>query len=178
MNKIAVLLGQEQKLFHTGDLALLWRCSNKNTLHTTIKRFVDRGILHPIHKGFYSVLPLDRIDPVALGIGSLHRYCYVSTETILAKEGIISQITNRITLISDVSRSFSINGHASLCRRLKPLHLFNSAGIVQENNGILIATVERAIADMRYFNPHASFDAHTRIDWNAVKQVQKEVGYL
>ena len=40
MYKIDVLLKQDQKVFHTQDLALLWGIINKNTLYTTIKRYL------------------------------------------------------------------------------------------------------------------------------------------
>ena len=61
MYKINKLLQAPTKLFHTQDLALLWGISNRNTLYTQIKRYVQKSILHPIHKGFYATVNPDRI---------------------------------------------------------------------------------------------------------------------
>ena len=90
MYRIDTLLKLKEKLFHTNDLALLWGITNKNTLYTTIKRYLQKGILIPVHKGFYSTVPIDQLDPFKLAIGYLHRFTYISCETVLIQEGIIS----------------------------------------------------------------------------------------
>lgn len=55
-------------------------------------------------------------------------------------------------------------------------YLFNPVGIIEEN-GVFIATPERAAADMLYFNPKYHFDVSERIDFARVKSIQEEVGY-
>jgi len=140
----------------------------------TIKRYVEKGVLIRIQKGFYSKMALDQIDPVRLGTGFLHSFCYLSTESILFREGIISQPIPYITLISDKSRKFEINDIPYISRQMKDRFLFNELGIV-EKNGIKQATVERAVADMIYFSPHFHFDAPSLIDWEKVKSIQKQV---
>lgn len=57
-NKLNLLLRSSQNLFHTQDLALLWAVENRNTLYTTIKRYVKKGTLIKITKGLYSKKPL------------------------------------------------------------------------------------------------------------------------
>jgi hypothetical protein len=47
----------DRKIYHTGDLAVLWDISNKNTLHTTISRYIRKGILFPIYKAVYATIP-------------------------------------------------------------------------------------------------------------------------
>lgn len=176
MYKINKLLKLDEKLWHTNDLALLWNTTNRNTLYTGIKRYVEKGILIPVHKGLYSTVPLAQLDPVKLGVSILHNYCYVSTESILARNGIISQVVYAITFVSSVSRKFSIAGGEYVSRRMSPRFLYQTAGIKIEN-GILMATVSRAVADMLYFDPHYHFDADDTIDWDQVKQIQREVGF-
>jgi len=44
-------------------------------------------------------------------------------------------------------------------------------------NEINTASLERAVADILYFNPTYYFDAHNIIDWTKVKNIQKEIGY-
>lgn len=174
MYRIDKLLKSEQKLFHTPDLALLWNITNKNTLYTTIKRYVDRGILIPIHKGFYATAPLEKINPLRLGIGYLHRFAYLSCETVLAQQGIIFQYADTFTLVSDKSTKFRLGQWEYLVRKLNSKYLYNDRGLM-EKEGIFIATLERAVADILYFDPHYHFDALKAINWSAVKKIQKEV---
>ena len=176
MYRIDSLLKLKEKLFHTGDLALLWGITNKNTLYTTIKRYVQKGILIPIHKGFYSTIPIDQIDPFKLAIGYLHRFTYVSCETVLIREGIIFQKENYLTLVSSVSKKFIIADHSYFVRQLKDNYLYYDRG--KDNvNGVMTANVERAVADLLYFNPKYYFDNKKKINWKKVKEMQKDVGY-
>lgn len=164
----------DQKLFHTRDLALLWGITNKNTLYTLVKRYIDKGILIPIHKGFYSTVPIDNLDPVRFALGYLHQYAYLSCETILVREGIIFQHSSIITMVSAVSTRFALGRWNFLVRKLQGRYLYNDLGVIKKDNGFE-ADVSRAVADMLYFNPRYFFDAKDRIDWKAVKKIQKEV---
>lgn len=176
MYRIDTLLKQDQKLFHTNDLAILWNITNRNTLYTTVKRYLKKGILIPIHKGYYSTVPTAQLDPIRLGAGYLHRYVYVSCETVLVENGLIFQKSPYITLVSDVSKKFSISGWNFLARSMRDRFLYNNIGIVS-TNGILKATVDRAVADLLYFNPRSYFDNQNGINWKQVRLIQKEVGY-
>ncbi|MBI4999793.1 hypothetical protein HZB97_03425 [Candidatus Gottesmanbacteria bacterium] len=176
MYKIDKLLKLERKIFHIADLGLLWEITNKNTLYTTIKRYRKRGVLIPIHKGFYTTVPLSQIDPVSLGAGFLHRFAYLSTESVLAQDGVISQIPQAITLVSPVSKKFTIGNFSFLSRRLKPKFLYQTVEI-EDKNGVFVASLERAVADMLYFNPQYYFDNPKLVNWQKVKSIQKEMGY-
>ena len=171
---VAVLMRQKEQVFHTQDLAVLWGISNKNNLHTVIKRYCKKGILHRIYKGMYSTVPLNEIHPWKLGAKALHDYCYISAETILQKEGFINAAVRDITFVSNKSRVFCIGSNFYRSRKLQERFLFNPAGITEENS-VKIATPERAIADMLYFNPRANFDRP--VDWEKVKRIQQAIGY-
>ena len=177
MYKIDTLLKLNNKLFHTADLATLWGITNTNTLYTTIKRYVQKGVLISIQKGFYSTVPVMTIDPLELGVGVLHMYAYVSCESVLALTGIISGVPQSITLVSAVSKKFMIGNHQYLVRQITRRFLMSSVGI-ETRNGIFFATTERAIADMLYFLPMYHFDNRQLIDWKKVKNLQREIGYL
>jgi predicted transcriptional regulator of viral defense system len=177
MNRINILLKQNRKLFHTRDLELLWQISNKKTLYSALGRSVKKGVLIPIYRGFYSVIPSDQLDPVEIGIAALHQYSYLSTETILAKNGIIFQRLEHLTFCSTKNRLIKIGNQSYLSRQLADKYLFHTSGIV--NNGQYSeATANRAIADMLYFNPRYHFDNEAAIDWNQVTQIRREIGYL
>lgn len=177
MDKYNALLKQNKKTFHAPDLALLWDITNKNTLKRTLKRFVDRGVLKRIHKGFYSTTDISNIDPYDLGFSYLNTYSYVSLETILAREGIIFQEIKYITFVSSKSSKFNVGGVKYSSRQLKDKFLINTAGIKKVGNHFE-ATIERAVADILYYNSKYHFDNDTAIDFNKVKEIQKEVGYV
>ncbi len=176
MYKINELIKLDRKLYHSNDLAILWGIANKNTLYTTIKRYVKKGILMPVFKGLYSTVPIPQLDPRALGATIIHNKAYLTTESILAKDGIISQATYMYTFVSPVSKKVTIGNLIFLYRQLKDLYLNNPVGI-EEKDGYFAATTERAVADMLYFNPKYYFDLNDIIDWEKVKTIQKEVGY-
>lgn len=164
----------KERLFHIDDLALLWGIESKNTLRVTLGRAVKDGWLFRIQRGLYSLHPADKLDPVELGAACLHRYCYVSTETVLRDSGIILQNISAITFVSSISKRWKIGNSHFMSRRLSDMRLMHPAGIY-EKKGILYATPERAVADMLYFDPWYHFD-HP-IDWNAIENLQKEIGY-
>lgn len=174
--KIASLLKQERKLFHTNDLALIWQINNKNTLYTTIKRYLKKEVLIPIHKGFYSTIDPNKINPIELGIGFLHQYAYLSTESVLVKNGIISQNIPHLTLVSGVSKKFELFNRSYIVRQMRPEFLYQTIGITKENN-YQKAEVERAVADLLYFNPHYHLDGKKLVDWKKVRFIQKKVGF-
>jgi hypothetical protein len=177
MDKKNILLKQDRTLFHTNDLALLWNISNKNTLYTTIKRYIKDETLVPIHKGFYSTIPLARQDPLSLGISYLHTFAYVSTETILAREGIINQSLSYISLVSSQSKTFTLNTLSYRARQMKDVFLFSDSGLIF-NKKFKEASLERAVADILYFNNTYHFDNRQLVDWDKVQHIQREVGFI
>lgn len=145
-----------------------------NTLRVTLHRLTDAGILHRVQRGLLSLLPPEKLDPIVLGSACLHRFCYLTTESVLRDEGYILQSVDAVTFASGVSRKFTVLGHRFISRRLHARFLHHPAGI-QKMNGVLRATPQRAVADMLYFNPWYHFD--TPVDWTQVKTLQQEIGY-
>lgn len=175
-DRIAALARLGQEIVHTRDLANLWHIKDRNTLYTALTRYVKRGILFRLQKGMYALKPMPELDPWVLGIKTLHRFGYISTETMLAEHGIIAQKISSITLISNISTRFSFGSQQYLSRKLNDAFLYNPAGII-EQKGVKIATISRAVADLLYFNPRAYFDGAHLIDWDAVRRIQYEMGY-
>jgi hypothetical protein len=176
MYRINELIKADRKIYHSNDLAILWDISNKNTLYTTIKRYVQKGILIPIFKGLYSTVPISQLDPLELGRAVIHRYTYLTTESVLSQEGIISQTTYAFTFVSSLSKKIKVGDFNFLFRKLKDEYLYNPTGI-ENKGGNFVAATERAVADMLYFNPKYHFDFSESIDFDKVKRIQKEIGY-
>ncbi|MEK7523610.1 MAG: hypothetical protein AAB588_01135 [Patescibacteria group bacterium] len=172
--RIALLASKGEKIFHIADMANLWQIQDKNTLRITLNRYVQQGLLHGIYRGFYSLIPPQDLSPLFLGSKALHRFCFVSTETILSQEGYISPVTNYYTFIANRSRIFTLFGYLFKSRQLADRYLYNSEGVALRG-GLLQASPERAIADMLYFNPSYHFD-HP-VDWKKVRDIQQKVGY-
>jgi predicted transcriptional regulator of viral defense system len=174
--RFAKLARLGEQVFHIGDLANLWDIENKNTLYTTLKRYTKDGLLFRVYKGMYSIKPVVKIDSYLLGVKALHKFAYISTETVLSNAGIILQKMQYITIISSESRKFSIGGVEYRSRQLDDKFLFQKKDIGIKNR-VNIATVERAVADLLYFQPNFHFDNPKQINWSRVKKLQKEMGY-
>lgn len=173
---LVLLARQPQTIFHADDLARLWNIQNPNTLYVLLSRLTRKKLLVRLVQGLYSLMPLEKIDPLLLGLKLLHGFGYVSTETILVQEGFIAQIIPHITLISSRSRRFRIGPYSFISRQLQDSFLYHPAGIVEEN-GILRANFFRAAADLLYFNPKAYVDGMKRIDVSQLRAMQKQIGY-
>ena len=176
LNRFAEIAKLNEVVFHVDDLANLWKITNKNTLYTTLKRYVQKGLLYRIYKGFYSIKDPRNIDPFLLGTKALHGNSYVSTETILANGGVIQQNISAITMISEISKKFKVLNHSFISRQLDEKFRYQTAGI-STKNGVRVASINRAIADLLYFNPHAHLDGEKFINWQEVKELQEEIGY-
>lgn len=164
-------------MFHTNDLALLWGMSNRDSLYTTISRYIDRGILFPVYKGLYATVPIDNLDPIELGRAVIHRFTYLSTESVLQQAGIISQVVYAYTFVAEKSRRIEIGKWSFRYRQLKAEFLYHPEGLSYQGSGF-IASVERAAADLLYFNPRYHFDVPSLLDFGKVRKLQKAIGYI
>ena len=176
MYRISELVKADRKIFHTNDLAVLWKIDKRQSLYTLLSRYVDRGILYSIYKGLYSVVPVSDLDPLELGRAIIHRYTYLTTESVLAQAGAISQPAYVYTFASDQSKQITIGERSFRFRQLKDVYLHNPAGIEMRGQAF-IASPERAAADMLYFNPKFHFDVPEVLDFGKLKMLQGQIGY-
>ena len=167
--RLARIAALGELVFHTSDLANLWGISNKNTLNKTLSRYVADGLIHRVYKGLYAIKKPGEIDPFLLGV----------KESVLYKNGILNQLPQAVTLVSQFSRHFFIAGTQYRSRKMSDNFLFNDVGI-EMKGGVRIASIPRAVADMLYFNPRKYFDAGDSglIEWNKVREIANAVGYV
>ena len=154
----------------------MWEVENRNTLTTTVKRYKERDILFTLKKGLYSVVPINKLDSFELGCAMCGPFSYVSTETVLVNKGIIVQGLSAITLVGQKKMDFTIGDNRFVCRYLNPKFLVNRAGI-SDNLRYSVATKERAVADMLFFNPKYYFDNNLVTQKMNINKLKKEVGY-
>jgi predicted transcriptional regulator of viral defense system len=161
-------------VFHADDLARIWGINNRNTLLITLKRYTASGLIYRLYRGFYSIKPLIELDPLFLGAQAINSYSYLSGETILAQHGVIFQKVAFFTFISQKTQRFTMGNYQYYCRQLKDEFLHNNLG-VDKKEKFNVATLERAVADILYFNPHYHFDNPKIINWTEVKKIQAVV---
>jgi predicted transcriptional regulator of viral defense system len=176
--RFAQLAKYGEIVFHSDDLANLWNIRNKNTLHKTLSRYTKRGLIHRVYKGLYSIKNLNELDQYLIGIKFLHRPAYISCESVLFEKGILNQKPQVITLVSSVSKSFSVGQINYRSRQMRDEYLFNDYGIITVD-GVRKASLSRAIVDMLYFNRNKYFDSldSKLINWTEVKNIIKNIGY-
>lgn len=173
-DRFLLITKSKESVFHVSDLARIWGVSNRQTLLISLKRYVDSGLMYRLYRGFYSTKLLSKLDPWLLGARAINSYCYLSGETILAKHGVIFQQVYYFTFISDKSKRFKIGDNNYYCRQLKKEFLYNDIGIDKEEK-LNLATLERAVADILYFNPKYYFDNPNKINWAKVRKIQSTV---
>ena len=173
-NRFAEIIRFGGLIFHTDDLARIWKINQRRTLVITLKRYVDNGLLFRLYRGLYSLKPIAELDPLLVGAAAINNYSYVSCETVLAKHGVIFQDLNYFTFVSERSKRLTIEPYNYYCRQLKEDFLYNDYG-VNKNNILNEASLERAVADILYFNPDYYFDNPAPINWKKVKEIQKNV---
>lgn len=142
----------------------------------TISRYIKKGVLKSITRGLYSTIPIDEIDKYQLGTALIHKYCYVSCESVLEQHGVINQKVYSVVYTTSVSQKIELNNRLFIFRQMNPLFLLNPEGIVFEN-GIYKASLERAVADSEYYKLNIFFDSPNLIDWNRVNEIKRKVGY-
>jgi predicted transcriptional regulator of viral defense system len=171
-----ILLQTNQRIFKASDLALLWDIQNRNTLTKTVQRYVNRGILFRIYKGLYSTLPVEDLNKYEVGCAIGGPFAYISGESILSEHGIIFQDLKKVTLFGKKKKEITIANTTYLCRYLNDKYLLNREGI-SEHQGYAVASVERALADLRHINPKFFVDNNLSIDEGEVINLSKEIGY-
>ncbi len=162
------------QVFHIDDLARIWGINNRNTLSTSLKRYVEKGLIYRLYRGLYSIKPVVELDPLPLGAQALNSYCYLSGETILAKHGVIFQQLDCFTFMGEKTKRFKIGHYKYCCRQLKDGFLYNDIGI-DKTGKLNLATLERAVADILYFNPTYHFDNPNAINWAEVNRIRAAV---
>lgn len=173
-NRFLMITKLKELIFHVGDFGRIWGISNRNNLRTTLKRYVDAGLIYRLYRGLYSLNKAEELNPSALGAKAIDNYCYLSCESVLAQQGIIFQKINYFTFVGSQTKRFKIASYEYYCHQLKDEFLYNDLGIIKNEN-FNMATLERAVADLLYFNPRYHFDNSAGIDWEKVKKIQQTV---
>jgi hypothetical protein len=170
MNKkdfIQEVYKDKRTVFTFGEMALLLEESDAEKLRQKISYYVKNNAILNIRRGIYAKENYNA-EELACKIFSP---AYLSLEYVLQKESVIFQYNEQLTMVSYLSRVISVDNLKLSLRKIKNEILVNTLGIIQKDNGINIATPERALLDMLYLNKEFYFDNLAGIDQEKVRSL-------
>jgi hypothetical protein len=157
---LKAILRSKQTIFTVKDLVILWRDNNIGAIETRLNYYVSQGDLLRLRRGVY----VTSKDYNQLELGTrIYNPSYISFETVLVKEGLIFQYYGKITLASYLNREIIVDGQNYQYRKIKQDALLEPIGI-QQNEGVSIASKERAFLDIIYLNHDFYLDNPTALD--------------
>ncbi len=154
-------------VFTLRDIAMVMEESNYGQLKQKINYYVRKGSLASIRRGIYVK---ENFDPEELAC-KLYIPSYISLEYVLQKAGVIFQYHESLTPVSYLSRVVEAGNCTLIYRKIKEDILLDLSGIMRKDNGVNIATPERAMLDMLYLNREYYFDNLSGIDREKVLKI-------
>jgi len=149
------LYKDKRTVFTFPEIAMLINEPNASKLKQRLNYYVRTKKLKNPRRGIYTKENYS-VEEMACKV---FKPAYISLEYVLQKAGIIFQYYTQVTNISYLSRTININGHLFEYRKIKNDILYNTTGIEIRDNGISIASPERAFLDILYLKKEFSFDS-------------------
>lgn len=137
---LTTILRSTKTVLTLKDIALLWQDPDTNAARVRLNYYARNGDLYRIRRGLYA--KGKEYNKLELAT-RIFTPSYVSFETILAKEGLIFQYHNSITIASYLTREITIEEQIYLYKKIKDTILTNTLGIEIANETSL-ASKERA----------------------------------
>lgn len=170
MDNLTAKLYQSSKTILTNkDLALIWRENDHNNLKAKTAYYVKQKALIRLTRGVFAKDNDYNSKELAT---SIYTPSYISFETVLREAGVIFQHYETIFVATKWAKTITIDKHTFTFRKLKNAILFNSTGIVSQDN-YSMATPERAFLDMIYLFPDYYFDNLQAINWTKCEEMVK-----
>ena len=142
------LYRDKRTVFTLQEIGMLTDEPDFTRLRQRIHYFVRQGRLRNLRRGIYSK---EEYSPEELAC-KIYAPSYISLEYVLQKSGVIFQYSNQITVVSYLSRNIEVDGISLQYRKVKNDILYDTTGINRIDNGINIASPERAFLDCLYLN--------------------------
>jgi hypothetical protein len=161
------LLQSKQTVFSINEIALIGDFKETKNLKSQLNYYVKTNLLLNIRKGFYAKHNFS-IEEFAC---KLYTPSYLSLDYVLQKKGIVFQYNTEITAVSYLSRNINLDFSNLRYRKIKHEVLLNTLGIIRQENGVNIATAERAVLDSLYLNKSGYFDNALALDVDLMKKM-------
>jgi hypothetical protein len=175
MDKIDILLASTQNIFSVQDLAVLWSLPRGRKLFESIKYYVRTGRLVALKRGLYA-LPgsVRKHSPLELA-QKIFPLSYISLSTALTQHGISFQFQQSIQSVSTISKTFLIQNQKFEYHKIKEDVFFDSTGLEKQEH-YTIASPERAVCDMLYLFPTATFDNLRSVNGDRLYEMSRIYG--
>ncbi len=169
--KINRLIQNQQSIYSLDDLGIIWGQTKRSDTVQSARDYVKRGSLIRIKRGVYAVAGRN-ISNLEIA-NHLYTPSYLSGETALALHGLTFQYTEKVFSMALRNRTIKVGATCYVYRQLKREVLLNTAGI-ETKDGILMASKERAIADLIYVNKRGyPFEYLDGVDWDNLVEIGK-----
>lgn len=160
-----------QTVFSFSDLSHMVDGYTGPKLRSALKYAVQNGDIFRISRGIYSLTR----DYSRLEFANKYRTpSYISLYSVLQKTGVVFQPYSTIHVVSNRSREVEIDGQKYLYRKIKDIVLLNTLGVLNEN-GVQMASIERAICDKLYLDGVEYFDNLRNVNWDLMSQLNNQV---
>lgn len=157
-----------QTVFTTKEIALLWQENNSQNLKSKIHYYCDTKILKKLRRGIYALAGRDYVAYELAG--RIYTPSYISTETVLAQEGVNFQYYKGIFSVTYQTREVIIENQIYTYRTLAGSILTNPLGLINRGS-YWIASKERAFLDTMYLFGSIHFDHLHTMDWNLCRRI-------
>jgi hypothetical protein len=164
---LEILLRSPKTIFSVKDVALLWSEEREQRVSLRLNKYVKSGKLIRLRRGIYAKDENYNRFELATRI---YTPAYVSFETVLTRSGINFQKYDTIFVASYVARDLEVKGQKISFVRMKDYVLSNILGI-EHQDGVALATKERAFLDRIYVSQDYHFDNLTVLDWDKVFEI-------
>jgi hypothetical protein len=151
-------------VFRINDIALLLN-SVDGFLSQKLNKLVKDRLLLNLRKGIYAKQDYKPEELACI----LYTPSYISLNYVLQRSSVVFQFDSSITNVSYLTREVEVDNQNIVYRKIKDLILFNSKGIICENN-INIATPERAFLDTLYLFGDIYFDNIKALNYNKIQE--------
>jgi predicted transcriptional regulator of viral defense system len=168
MEKILAL--RDRTVFTVADFILLFPDRSHYSLRVQISRLAKQGRLLRLASGIYG---LPNYNPWELG-NKLRTPSYITGHTILFQAGVVFQVASGIFLAANRTQALTASDHRFVYRKLTDRILLRPEGLVTQN-GVVIATPERALLDYWYWGGIQGIDNPRIINHHLIRQFNQDI---
>ena len=171
MKFIDEIVNSEQTVWSIAELRLFLWIKNTNTMWSFLQRMKKNNILFCPYRGIWCRKDFDYLELWA----KIKSKSYISLQTVLQRAGIIFQDrSHTITVVSDntltiklPSLKLSVDIH-----KIKK-SIFTNPLFIINTWTYQIASTERAVCDMLYFDPKFYFDHTSSLDVEKLQELSE-----
>jgi hypothetical protein len=166
--KLNQLLLTRRNVFNLTDLGTIWGQAKRTDTVQSARDYAARGLLIRLKRGVYA---LAGYDPLQLA-QKLEPLSYLSGITALAFHGLSFQSYQQIQAAALKTRVHTVAEQQFSYHQLQPAIFFHPLGL-QSLPAFTIASPERAICDLLYWQADFPFENLTKINWNLLTKISR-----